>query len=297
MTIVPHVPPFQPDHRLFPFTSKWFESRVGAVHYVDEGVGDPILFIHGNPTWSFLYRGIIIRLKKRFRCIALDLPGFGLSARPDDYGYTPKEHAGIVTDLVRELNLEKLTIMGQDWGGPIGLRVAVDELPRIRSLVMGNTWYWPLDAWHSKTFSYVMSMAPMQSQILNRNFFVERIIPMGVKHPLSEEVMHHYREALPTPKSRIGAAEFPVQLMAASPWLSRLERDVEEKLTNVPLLLTWGLHDMMFTRPFMERFRESFATTVVRRLDAKHYIQEDSPKEIAEAIESFLTSPRAAEAR
>ncbi len=294
---MPHVPPFQPDHRLFPFTSKWFESRAGAVHYVDEGVGDPILFIHGNPTWSFLYRGIIIRLKKRFRCIALDLPGFGLSARPDDYGYTPKEHAEIVTDLVRELKLEKLTIMGQDWGGPIGLRVAVDELPRIRSLVMGNTWYWPLDAWHSKTFSYVMSMAPMQSQILNRNFFVERIIPMGVKHPLSEEVMHHYREALPTPKSRIGAAEFPVQLMAASPWLSRLERDVEEKLTNVPLLLTWGLHDMMFTRPFMERFRESFTTTVVRRLDAKHYIQEDSPKEIAEAIESFLTSPRAAETR
>lgn len=288
-----HAPPFTPDHRLFPFASKWFDSRAGAVHYVDEGVGDPILFLHGNPTWSFLYRGIIIRLRKRFRCIAVDLPGFGLSARPDDYGYTPGEHAAVVTDLVRKLGLERVTIMGQDWGGPIGMRVALDDLPRVRALVMGNTWYWPLDAWHGKTFSYVMSMAPLQSQILNRNLFVEKILPMGVKHPLSEEVLHHYREAMPTPKSRVGAAEFPVQLTAATPWLAKLERDVETHLANVPLLLTWGLHDPMFTRPFMERFRERFSSSRVVRLDAKHYIQEDCPKEIAEAIEAFLSAPGA----
>ena len=81
-----HVPPFKPDPRLFPFQSRWFESRVGPVHYIDEGVGDPILFLHGNPTWSFLYRGVVIRLKPRFRCIALDYPGFGLSVRPEHYG-------------------------------------------------------------------------------------------------------------------------------------------------------------------------------------------------------------------
>ena len=288
-----HVPPFEPDHRLFPFESKWFDSRVGRVHYVDEGVGDPILFLHGNPTWSFLYRGIIIRLKKNFRCIALDYPGFGLSVRPDDYDYTPAEHAGIVRDFVRHLDLKNLTVMGQDWGGPIGLRTACDELRRIRALVMGNTWFWPLDAWQGKAFAYVMSMAPMQSQILNRNLFVEKIMPLGVKHALSPEVLHHYREAMPTPKSRIGAAEFPVQLMNSTDWLRTLERDVEDRLANVPLLLTWGLHDLMFSRPFMERFRETFQLTRVVRLDAKHYIQEDAPKEISEAILSFLEADEA----
>ena len=102
---------------------------MGKVHYIDEGVGRPILFLHGNPTWSFLYRGIVIRLRQKFRCIAVDYPGFGLSVRPEDYDYTPREHAGIVRDLVRSLDLRDLTIMGHDWGGPIGMRVAVDELP------------------------------------------------------------------------------------------------------------------------------------------------------------------------
>jgi haloalkane dehalogenase len=287
---VAHVPPFIPDPRLFPFTSKWFDSRVGKVHYIDEGIGDPILFLHGNPTWSFLYRGIVIRLKKKFRCIAVDYPGFGLSERPSVYDYTAAEHAGIVRDLVQHLDLQNLTVMGQDWGGPIGMRLALDELPRVRALVMGNTWFWPLDSWQGKAFAYVMSMAPMQSQILNRNFFVEQLLPMGVKHPLPDEVMYHYREAMPTPSSRIGAAEFPIQLTAASSWLATLETQVKDQLANVPLLLTWGLHDLLFARPFMERFRETFRVVRVQRLDAKHFIQEDAPKEIAEAIEDFLTS-------
>ena len=260
------------------------------MHYLDEGEGDPILLLHGNPTWSFLYRGIIIRLRKKYRCIAIDYPGFGLSARPENYGYTPGEHAAVVAELVRHLQLSGLTIMGQDWGGPIGLRVAVDEIARLRALVMGNTWFWPLDSWQGKAFSYVMSMAPMQTQMISHNFFVEKIIPLGVKHRLPDEVMHHYREAMPTPKSRVGAAELPIQLMNASPWLADLERDVTELLSNVPLLLTWGLHDPMFTRRFMERFRETFAYSQMFRLDAKHYIQEDSPREISEAIDGFLTS-------
>jgi haloalkane dehalogenase len=287
---VPHVPPFTPDSRLFPFTSRWFDSRVGPVHYVDEGVGDPILFLHGNPTWSFVYRGIIIRLKRKFRCIAVDYPGFGLSVRPTVYDYTPDEHAGIVRDLVRHLGLERLTVMGQHWGGPIGLRVAADELPRIRALVMGNTWFWPIESVQGKSFAYLMSMAPMQSQILKSNFLVEKLLPKAVKHPLPDEVMDHYRDALPTPASRVGAAEFPVQLMTATPWLRRLEEDVHSLLSNVPLLLTWGMQDLLFTRPSLERFRDAFQNARVQRLDAKHLIQEDAPKEIAEAILAFLQS-------
>lgn len=283
-----HIPPFQPDRRLFPFESKWLHSSVGPVHYIDEGAGDPILFLHGNPTWSFLYRGIVIRLRKSFRCIAVDYPGFGLSVHPDDYGYTPAEHAQVVMELVRELDLRSLTIMGQDWGGPIGLRVALDELPRLRALVMGNTWYWPADAWQTKAFAYVMGSAPMQTQILKRNLFVEKLMPLGVKFRLAEEVMDHYREALPTPRSRVGVAQFPRQLMEAGVWLGDLADDVVEKLAHVPILLVWGIRDPLYPQTFMERFREDFRLSTVRRLEAKHFIQEDAPGEIAGAIEGFL---------
>ena len=283
-----HIPPFHPDRRLFPFDSKWYESAVGPVHYIDEGSGPPILFLHGNPTWSFLYRGIVIRLRKKFRCIAVDYPGFGLSVRPEDYDYTPAEHAAVVSGLVRHLDLKNLTLMGHEWGGPIGMRVAVDNVSRLRALVMGNTWYWPLDAWQMKAFSYVLSSAPMQTQILRHNFYVEKVMPAGVKYPFAEEVLHHYREALPTPKSRIGVAELPRQIMEAAPWLGDLADDVRDSLANVPLLLTWGIDDVAFPRHFMERFREDFSLVTTGRLDAKHYIQEDAPAEIAEAIEDFL---------
>jgi haloalkane dehalogenase len=85
---------FTPDPALYPFTSRWFESSAGRMHYIDEGQGRPILFCHGNPMWSFLYRNIITALRSQFRCIAADLHGFGLSERPDhNFGYTAEEHA------------------------------------------------------------------------------------------------------------------------------------------------------------------------------------------------------------
>ena len=108
--------------------------------------------------------------------------------------------------------------------------------------------------------------------------------------PLSTSTYLSASSSSSTPKSRIGAAEFPVQLTTATSWLSDLEGDVQDKLANVPMLLAWGLHDLMFSRRFMERFRETFNSVHIQRLDAKHYIQEDAPKEIAEAIETFLTS-------
>lgn len=285
---VPHIPPFEPDPTLFPFESRWFDSSVGRVHYIDEGEGPPILFLHGNPTWSFLYRGIVIRLRKKFRCVAVDYPGFGLSEHPDDYDYTPAEHAEVVRELVRHLDLDGLTVMGQDWGGPIGMRLALDEFARLRALVMGNTWYWPTDALHMKGFGYVMSSQPLQWLIREKNFFVEHVMPAGVKHELAPEVMDHYREPFPTARSRIGVAELPAQILGSAKWLGDLEDAVPTRLANVPLLLTWGIQDFAFTPKFMDRFREDFRLVTVRRLDAKHYIQEDAPGEISRAVEEFL---------
>jgi haloalkane dehalogenase len=283
--------PFSPDPTLFPFERHWFEHDAGRVHYVDEGEGEPILFLHGNPTWSFLYRGVVIRLRKAFRCIAPDYPGFGLSDRPANYGYTPGEHAGVIRDLVAHLGLENLTIMGQDWGGPIGLRVAVDERPRIRALVMGNTWFWPAEGKAMSAFGYVMGSAPAQSLLRSHNLFVDRLMPMGVLHPLAHEVLGQYRAAQSEALGREGMAEFARQVTAARGWLADLEDDVERVLSDVPLLLTWGTRDPLFPPSHMDRFRTVFDDVTVERLDAKHFIQEDAPGEIASAIEAFLKTP------
>jgi haloalkane dehalogenase len=105
------------------------DGAAGRVHYVDEGEGRPILMCHGNPTWSFLYRNVIKPLRGRFRCIALDYPGFGLSDRPKGYGYTPAEQAAVVGELVRALDLRELIVMDHDWGGPNAGHFFVEDAP------------------------------------------------------------------------------------------------------------------------------------------------------------------------
>jgi haloalkane dehalogenase len=280
---------FRPDPRLFPFQSHWFESEAGKLHYLDEGEGPPILFLHGNPTWSFLYRGVIIRLRKSFRCIALDYPGFGLSAHPMEYRFTPEEHARVVRSFVQSMDLGDLTVMGHDWGGPIGMHLALEETDRIRALVMGNTWYWPTAALHLKAFSWIFSTGYFQGMILKRNLLVDRLIPVGVKYPLAPEVLEHYRGPFPTVDSRAGPAEMVRQLTLSANWLAQLEDRVRRGLAHVPLLLTWGVEDLAFTPAFMDTFRRDFPKARAVRLDAKHFIQEDTPGEVSQAIREFLT--------
>ena len=277
---------FTPSPSLFPFTSQWFDSSVGRLHYIDEGSGRPILFLHGNPTWSFLYRKIVSRLRHRFRCVALDYPGFGLSVRPAGYGYTPGEHATVVAELVDHLKLDGFIVMGQDWGGPIGLTVAAAAPDRVHGLVMGNTWFWRVDSRMMNTFGIVMSSPPLQWSILKRNLFVKRMMPIGTATNLTDGEKQHYRAVQPTPASRRGVAVFPRQIRGAGPWLADLETRVPQALGDKPVLLVWGMRDFAF-KPgvFLPRWQETFPDhTLVELPKAKHYIQEDAPDEIAEAI-------------
>lgn len=285
--------PFVPDPRLFPFRSRFHASSAGPLHYIDEGEGLPVLLLHGNPTWSFLYRGIVLRLRKHLRCVAVDYPGFGLSHHPSDYGYTPAEHAAVVGELVRHLDLRDLVVVGQDWGGPIGMRVALDDPGRVRALVMGNTWYWPTEALHMKAFAALMSSGFVQRLVLERNFFVERIMPLGLKHDLAREVMDHYRGPFPDRESRVGVAELPRQITESAPWLAEIAEGVRDLLADRPLLLAWGMDDFAFGPGFMDRFRSDFTAVRVVRLDAGHYIQEDAPAEVSRAIKEFLDRPPA----
>lgn len=277
---------FTPDRVLYPFESRWFASSWGRMHYLDEGSGPPLLLCHGNPTWSFLYRHLVGVLRHRFRCVAVDYLGFGLSDRPDRFGYTIEEHARTVGALVDHLGLDGVVLMGQDWGGPIGAAVAVERAGRVRGVVLGNTWFWPSDAPSFRVFSKLMGSRPMQRLILERNFFVERVMPFGMVRKLTPTEMDHYRQVQPTPRARKGVATMPRQILAARPLLERLAREVPERLGSKPALLVWGMKDLAFRpKAILPRMRSTFPDHVVVELrDAKHYIQEDAPGEIADAI-------------
>ena len=283
-------PSFTPSPELYPFESRWLDSSVGQLHYVDEGQGAPILFLHGNPTWSFLYRHLIRALRDNFRCVAVDCPGFGLSDRPAVYGYTPSEQAGVVGELVDHLDLDGLIVMGHDWGGPIGLSVAAARADRIAGLVLGNTWFWPSDR-PARFFSAVMSSRPMQRAILHRNFFVERMIPSGMVRQLSDEEMEHYRGVQPTPEHRVGVAEAPRQIVAATPWLAELEASVPAQLGDKRTLITWPGRDFAFpAKRMLPRVRAAFReASVVELPGAKHFFQEDASGEVAAAIRALFS--------
>jgi haloalkane dehalogenase len=277
---------FTPSPDLYPFQSHWLETGGIRLHYVDEGSGQPILMCHGNPTWSFLYRNVIAGLRDRFRCVAVDYPGFGLSDRPDGYGYTAAEHAGVVGKLVDELGLDGFIVMGQDWGGPIGMSVAADRAERVSGLAFMNTWYWTVDTLGGKIFSRVLSSGPMQRRILEKNFFVERVIPSGTTRKLSEAEMDHYRGVQPSPEARQGVAVFPRQILDAGPWLGELAASVPEKLGGKPTVLVWAMKDRALgSKKFIERWQSDFSNAELTVLPkANHYIQEDAPQEIAAAV-------------
>jgi haloalkane dehalogenase len=124
----------------YPFTSRYFDAPAGRMHYLDEGSGDPILFVHGNPVWSFVYRHLIKSLCGSYRCIAPDHLGFGLSDKPAHWSYLPEEHAKNLELLLESLNLERITLVINDWGGPIGISYAIRHPERVRNLVITNSW-------------------------------------------------------------------------------------------------------------------------------------------------------------
>lgn len=277
---------FTPATEHYPFESRWFESSVGPLHHLDEGTGQPLLLLHGNPDWSFLYRKIVLGLRGDFRCVVPDYPGFGLSVHPPGYGYTPAEHAVVVGELVDHLGLDRMLVMGQDWGGPIGMEVASRRPGRVAGLIMGNTWFWPADSRLLRSFSAVMSSPPVQALITRKNAFVDPLMKRALQVRLSDAEFEHYRAVVPTPASRTGIAVFPRQIRAAGAWLGHLEHRVQATLRDKPMLLVFGMKDPAFGREaVIARWQRTFPdATLVRMERAGHYIQEDAPDRIVTAI-------------
>jgi haloalkane dehalogenase len=274
---------------LYPFQSRYVEVGEARLHYIDEGSGPTLLLLHGNPTWSFLYREIIKELRGQFRCVAVDYPGFGLSAAPPRYGFTPAEHADVVEGFVQQLDLTAVTLMVQDWGGPIGFAVATRQPDRFARFVIGNTWAWPATDLGTQAFSRLLGSPLGRYLIERRNFFVETILPRGVRRThLPEAVMNAYRGPFPTPESRRPVYVFPREIVRSKVFLA----DVASKLPRLsdrPALLCWPTADFAFREPERVRWEQLFPDHRTLRLQgAGHYIQEDAWQEIVTAIRQFV---------
>ncbi|MDD7813803.1 alpha/beta fold hydrolase [Mycobacterium sp. CSUR Q5927] len=273
------------DDELFPFESRFLDLGGHRVHYVDEGSGPVLLFLHGNPTWSFDYREVIAALRPDFRCVAVDYPGFGLSSAAPGYRYLPAEHAAVVGAFVEALALSGVTVVAHDWGGPIGL-AAVQQHPEVFDrLVLTNTWAWPVGAPLVQIMSHVMGSPIGRLLIRQFNLFVNVMIPVGhrLTKPTGEE-MAQYQKALDSAARRESSAVFPREITASRAFLADIESGLSD-IAALPTLIIWGDADFAFGDNELRRWEQTLAdheTVIVK--GAGHFVPSDAPEQFAEAI-------------
>ncbi|MEV2220449.1 alpha/beta fold hydrolase [Nocardia vinacea] len=264
-----------------------------VVHYVDEGSGPILLMLHGNPTWSFVYRQVIGSLRDRFRCIALDYPGFGLSTAAPGYRYQPEEHAAVVVDFLDHLGLSDITLVAHDWGGPIGLHAAEHRPHKFTHLVVANTWAWPMNGdLQAELASRLMGGLVGRELIRQLNLFVNALIPAGHRRRKPTEIeMAHYRAALSTRERRHASAVLPGAIIGSHKFLADIE-DRLKVLDQLPTLIVWADADIAFGDKERQRWEAKLPnhTTVVLH-GVGHFLQSDAPAELSEAIAAWWAEP------
>ena len=283
----------------FPFESRFMRVNGHRMHYVDEGEGDPVLLLHGNPTWSFLYRKFIPRLKDAgHRVIAPDHIGFGLSERPArEHDFSLENHIANLAEFIRRLGLKRITVVCQDWGGPTGLASAVLNPELFKAIVVMNTWAWPEPTeFHSGVFPWRMMHAPVVGPYLfqRRNILIERGLYLSVVHRerFVEEALPAYRHVMPDYDSRLLTRVFP-RLIPLRPddrsaatmrWLEQSLRSCK-----IPVLIVWGKEEIVFPAQCAHRFKALLPHAQGPLwVTGSHFLQEDSPQEICGHILDFL---------
>ena len=283
-----------PDERFEGLTGYAFEPRYVQqddlrLHYLDEGSGDPVLLLHGEPTWSYLYRKMIPGLAPHARCVAPDYFGFGRSDKPVDRDwYTYDRHYESIALLAEQLDLADATVVVQDWGGPIGLRLAVEHPERVARLVILNTGIFsgrpPSEAWLTfRDFVRRVGTDIRPGQLVN----------VSCGNRLPEDVVAGYDAPWPVPESKAGVLMFPelVPTTEDHPAAEKM-RWVRDQLGSweKPALVLFSDSDPIFSGRPAERMAELIpgagpAETV---RGAGHFLQEDRGEEIAERISRFL---------
>ncbi|GAA2229767.1 alpha/beta fold hydrolase [Herbiconiux moechotypicola] len=290
MTDVHPHDPLWLDREQYPFDDHYLDLDGHRIHFVDTGAGQTLLFLHGNPTWSFVYRKVIAALAPHSRCVAPDLPGFGLSTAAVGYSGTYLEHADVIQRFVEALDLRDIVLVVQDWGGPIGLRLVERQPERFRAVVICNSWAWPVaDNPHFARFAGLMGGRVGSFLIRHANLFVNAMVPMGHRRRrLSRAEMRHYRAPLATPARRELSAVLPREIIDATSPLAELAEGLGV-LRDLPVLIVWGDSDMAFREPELLRWRAEVPEATVQVIEgAGHFVQSDAPGEVGAAIASWL---------
>ena len=286
----------------YPFEHHFLATPHGRMHYVDEGAGAPVLCVHGNPTWSFLYRNFVKGLSGEARVVAPDLIGFGLSQKlPDPDAYSIEGHVDDVSALVEALDLRDLTLVMQDWGGPIALGVATRYPERVRALVVMNTigfvpagnGFPPL-ALRLLRLPFVGEQLVQGLHLFNRAFVPAVIAREERKGAL---VRRAYTEVQGSWDERAGTLAFPrlIPTSADDPVIPLLEaEDRYLRGFRGPVLIVWGMRDPAFSPELLAEWRVRFPDAPVIELeDASHFLQEDAWERIVPLIRELLHGQRA----
>jgi haloalkane dehalogenase len=275
----------------YPFEQRYREVDGLRLAHIDEGEGAPVIFMHGEPTWSFLWRKVIPPVRDAgFRCVAPDLAGFGGSDKPTDIGwYSYDRHTELAASLLEDLDLRGATIVVHDWGGPIGLRLAVEHPDRIERIVILDT----------GLFTGHQRMTDAWTAFRD---FVERTedLPIGFlvrgacKHDPGDDVIAAYDAPYPNAASKAGARAFPLLIPRApeEPGAAAGQR-VQDSLREDkrPKLVLWADSDPILPPNVGERFAEAVGAPPPRPIeDASHFLQEDQGPAIGGLIADWLTA-------
>jgi haloalkane dehalogenase len=279
------------DRNEYPFRSRYLTTECGDMHYVDEGAGEVVLFVHGNPTWSFMYRHLIKSLSAHYRCVAPDHIGFGLSDKPQGLSYLPQFHAGNLERLVESLDLKDITLVIHDWGGPIGMAYAVRHPDNVKRLIVFNTTCWSLKGVKAaERFSNFMGSPLGHFLCRQLNVFPRFMIPgvFGDRSRLTKAIHRHYIRPFPTPDSREGAWVLVKSLISQSDWMDSLWGQ-RGRLSGKPVQILGGRKDPTFGPEKLLQWQEAFPEhRTLTYPDVGHFVAEELGSVAVEPIKVFL---------
>ncbi len=283
---------------LYPFVGHYLDLDGLRYHYLDEGSGEPLVMLHGNPTWSFYYRNLILGLRDNYRTIVPDHIGCGLSDKPDDsrYEYSLRQRVDDLETLLDRLELrDNLTLILHDWGGMIGMAFAHRHPERIKRLVILNTAAFPLPASKRLPFSLKCCRTPLLGPLLVRglNAFSLGAVRYCACKPLTPEARRGYLLPYDSWRNRIAVLRFVQDIpLALGDRGYDLVQEVAEGLSRfaaLPMLICWGERDFVFDGHFLAEWRRRFPAAEVHRFaGAGHYVLEDAGADILDLVRAFL---------
>jgi cis-3-alkyl-4-acyloxetan-2-one decarboxylase len=281
----------------FPFAPHYLEEDGIDLHYVDVGTGAPVLMLHGDPSWGYLWRVFIAPLAESCRVVVPDHMGMGKSGRPPfPPPYRLAQHVENLERLVLRLDLRELTLVLHDWGGPIGLGVAARHPERIAGLVLMNTWAHA--RWPGGPFPRLVELirSPRGEQfVLERNGYVATALRGTMTRPeqLDQTALDAYLAPYPTPESRQVLLSFSrdIPVEERDPSFAELHRTEQAlpQLGDRPVLLVWGMQDPVLPPAVLARWRATYPRAEVCEIqDASHFLQEDAPENVLDCLTAFL---------